>query len=64
MKRTLYIVQLDAETQTRVRRSVTRFIRVNFPDATKEERKDMIEDAMCGRLADLEENINLNRLGL
>lgn len=64
MKRTTFICQLDNETRRRIKRAIARFYRANFPDLDRAERAELVNGAMCGRLADLEENIDLDRMHL
>lgn len=62
--RTMHICRLGNVEQTLIYAGITEYLRREFPELEDNEVERMTDEAMCGRLCDLEESLDLEALGL
>lgn len=58
MSTSIFICQLPQDKQKQIEKSITNFLKLY--GYNKQEIQEISENAMCSRLCDLSENININ----
>ena len=59
LTKTTYICKLSEQTQNEIKKHILQFL--GKEGYTKEEQKEIIKNAMNGRLCDIEENIDITK---
>ena len=62
--RTMHICRLGSVEQTLIYAAIMAYLRREFPELDDHEITCLADEAMCGRLCDLEEGLDLEALGL
>ena len=57
--KTIYICELSEQTQNEIKKHILQFL--ENEGYTKEEQKEICDNAMSGRLCDIEENIDITK---
>ena len=57
--KTIYICELSEQTQNEIKKHILQFL--GKEGYTKEEQKEICDNAMSGRLCDIEENIDITK---